>query len=126
MRTKEDEVLHEVLQHELQEDFVQARSELREAAHQSIKQIQDENKKYYNLRRKPSRKYQLGDVVAIPKTQFGVGQKVKQKYFGPYEIVGVWPNDRYEVQKLDPDGEGPNKTSTSGDSVKPWSLPGRK
>lgn len=126
MRTKEDEVLHELLNKEIQDKFEEERYELRQMAHEGIQKIQQENRKTYNTRRKPAKGYRMGDIVAIPRTQFGVGQKVKHRYFGPYEIVKVMPNDRYEVRKLDEDGEGPKRTSTAGDCLKPWALPGRK
>ncbi|XP_055632935.1 uncharacterized protein LOC129773362 [Toxorhynchites rutilus septentrionalis] len=96
MRTRQDEVLHAILEREMREDFERERNVLRNMAHASISKIQEENKKFYNLRRKPMHRYKLGDIVAIPKTQFGVGQKVKPKYFGPYEVVKVLNNDRYE------------------------------
>lgn len=115
-----------MLNKEIQDQFEEERYELQQMANENIQKIQQENRKYYNLRRKPAEGYRKGDIVAIPRTQFGVGQKVKHRYFGPYEIVGVLPNDRYEVRKLDDEAEGPKRTTTAGDCVKPWALPGRK
>uniref|UniRef100_A0A2M4AZI0 Putative transposon ty3-g gag-pol polyprotein n=1 Tax=Anopheles triannulatus TaxID=58253 RepID=A0A2M4AZI0_9DIPT len=126
MRTKEDLVLSELLNQEIQREFEEDRDELRNSARQNIQELQQENRRYYNLRRKPCDKYKIEDLVAIPKTQFGVGLKVRQKYYGPYEIIKVLPNDRYDVRKLIEDEEGPGKTSMSGDLLKPWPLSGRK
>ncbi|GFW17395.1 uncharacterized protein TNCV_3906041 [Trichonephila clavipes] len=47
--------------------------------------------------------------VAIQRTQFGTGLKLRPKYFGPYEVTKVNKHDRYEVQKIG-QHEGPNFT----------------
>lgn len=124
MRSKGDIVVREILQEELQDDFVKERSELRKVACQGIEAIQHENRIAYNLRRKPNRKYKVGDVVAIPVTQFGVGRKVKGKFLGPYKITKIMMNDRCEVMKLNHENEGPIRTTTAFDLIKPWANPG--
>jgi Integrase core domain len=58
-----------------------------------------------------------GDLVAIRRTQFGSGLKLSPKFLGPYEVVKVQGNDRYEVQKCG-EHEGPAKTSSSADNMK--------
>lgn len=70
--------------------------------------------------RKESHKYKEGDLVAIKRTQFGVCLKLKPKYLGPYVVKKVKRNDRYDVEKLDPSSEGPGRTSSSADHMKPW------
>ncbi|GFX05736.1 retrovirus-related Pol polyprotein from transposon 412 [Trichonephila clavipes] len=69
----------------------------------------NENKKQYNKHRKPAYNYKLGDTVAIQRTQFGTGLKLRPKYFGPYEVTKVNKHDRYKVQKIG-QHEGPNFT----------------
>ncbi|KAJ0171338.1 hypothetical protein K1T71_012888 [Dendrolimus kikuchii] len=64
--------------------------------------------------------YQIGDIVAIKRTQFGTCLKLKAKYLGPYRVVKVKRNDRYDVEKVDPCDEGPNRTSTAVDYMKRW------
>lgn len=57
--------------------------------------------------------------MAIKRTQLGPGLKLANKYLGPYSIVKVLRNDCYIVQKIG-EHEGPSKTSTSADYMKPW------
>ena len=67
----------------------------------------------YNKKRKSSPVYDIGDIVAIQRTQFGTG------FFGPYKIINVKGHDRYDVQKLG-HHDGPNLTSSASDYMKPW------
>ncbi|GFU49825.1 transposon Tf2-9 polyprotein [Trichonephila clavipes] len=71
--------------------------------------------------------YEIGDIVAIQRTQFGTDLKLRPKIFGLYEIVKVKPKDRYDVRKIGLH-EGPNTTSTAGDHMKIFTsgLHGRK
>ncbi|GFW23456.1 transposon Tf2-9 polyprotein [Trichonephila clavipes] len=57
------------------------------------------NKKTYNKKRKKAPEYQVGDLVAVRRTQFGGGLKLRPKFFGPYQITEVKPRDRYTVKK---------------------------
>ncbi|GFS74291.1 integrase catalytic domain-containing protein [Trichonephila clavipes] len=77
----------------------------------------DENKKQHNKHRKLAYKYKPCDTVAIERTQFGTGLKLRPKYLGPYEVTKVNKHDRYEIQKIG-QHEGPNVTSTSADKMK--------
>ena len=42
----------------------------------------------------------MSDLVAIQRTQFGSGLKLKEKYFGPYKVTTVKTNDHYDVEKV--------------------------
>ncbi|KAK9720572.1 hypothetical protein QE152_g22004 [Popillia japonica] len=64
---------------------------------QQILKVQEENRKGCNLRRKEVRVYSIGDLVAIKRTQFGVGLKVSRNYSGPYEMLQTKSNERYGV-----------------------------
>lgn len=120
MRCKEDIEVFELLKEEIAKQFESNREELRQKAKEQILAVQEENRKYFNKKRKPSHKYQVGDLVAIKRTQFGAGLKLKAKYLGPYQITKVHPNDRYDVEKADSATEGPNRTSSSADQMKRW------
>ncbi|GFW81273.1 hypothetical protein TNCV_376211 [Trichonephila clavipes] len=69
------------------------------------------------LRRKKASLYKEGDLVAIQRTQFGAGRKLRPKFLGPYKVTKVNPQDRYEVEKVG-QHEGPNSTTTSADLMK--------
>lgn len=47
------------------------------------------------------------------------GLKLAAKYLGPYEIVRVLRNDRYNVRTVG-EHEGPFQTSSAADYMKPW------
>lgn len=72
---------------------------MRKNAKEDILKIQNENRNRYNLRSKRSKQYQIGDLVAIKRTQFGPNLKLKQKFLGPYEISKVKSNNTYDVNE---------------------------
>ncbi|GFS47831.1 uncharacterized protein TNCV_3598331 [Trichonephila clavipes] len=61
--------------------------------------------------------YKEGDLVAIQRTQFGAGLKLRPKFLGPYKVTKVNSKDRYEVEKVG-QHKGPNSTTTSADLMK--------
>lgn len=81
--------------------------------------MQQENKRSFDRRRKKPRDYREGEMVAIKRTQRGPGMKLSGKFLGPYEIIRVLRNHRYVVQKIG-ESEGPSRTTTSADYMKPW------
>ncbi|GFY33818.1 hypothetical protein TNCV_4595301 [Trichonephila clavipes] len=68
-------------------------------------------------RRKKTSSYKEGDLVAIQRTQFGAGLKLRPKFLGPYKVTKVNSKDRYEVEKVG-QHDGPNSTTTSADLMK--------
>ena len=62
-----------------------------EDAKRNILKIQEENRKNYNRKRKQTHVYKKCDLVAIQRTQFGIGLKLLQKFLGPYEVTKVKP-----------------------------------
>ncbi|GFV63683.1 tigger transposable element-derived protein 6 [Trichonephila clavipes] len=57
------------------------------------------NKKTYKKRKKAP-EYQVGELVAVQRTQFGGGLKLRPAFFRPYQITEVKPRDRYTVEKV--------------------------
>ncbi|KAK7865588.1 hypothetical protein R5R35_010119 [Gryllus longicercus] len=124
MRHQDDVAILEVLEQEAVELFDREREDLRNAAKKSILKIQEENKKYHDKHSKEARNYQEWDIVAIRRTQFGPGMKIKQKYLGPYKVSQVKGNDRYEVIRVGNfDEDGSMITTTSADYMKPYVFP---
>lgn len=119
MRLKDDVSLREIVDNEIIYQLQEERDELREQAKGAIERIQQENRANFNKRRKKATAYQIGDLVAIKRTQFAPGSKLYCKYLGPYKIVRVLRNDRYIVDKIS-ECEGPRYTSVSADHMKSW------
>lgn len=120
MRCKEDLRLKEVLEQAVQEQFNEERSSLRVKAKEHILKTQQENCKTFNKHRKTPRKYKIGELVAIKRTQMCPGRKLRAKYLGPYRVIKIKKNDTYDVKRANP-GEGPGNTSTCAEFMKPWS-----
>jgi len=75
--------LKDLMQEFAIKDLDEKREKFRQTARENIKKVQDENKKAFDLKRKQERVYQLNDLVAIKRTQYGVGLKLKGKFLGP-------------------------------------------
>ncbi|UYV74561.1 hypothetical protein LAZ67_12000143 [Cordylochernes scorpioides] len=116
---KEDLRLLEMIEEDLALTFDEERDQKRKAAKQEILKIQEENRNTFNKKRKKAFVYKEGDLVVIQKPQFATKSKLYPKYIGPYKVVKIKPNDRYNVEKF-ADFEGPNRTSCSADLMKPW------
>lgn len=121
MRNPEDYNLNEILEEEIINEFQTARQSVRKDAKEQILKMQMENRKTYDKKRKEARQYNVDDLVAIQRTQFGTGLKLQPKFLGPYRVSKVNRNNRYEVKKVNQNDEGPIRTSTAADYMKPWS-----
>ncbi|GFT18685.1 transposon Ty3-G Gag-Pol polyprotein [Trichonephila clavipes] len=119
INNKTDLCIQQLIDEQLQLEFNENRELLPKAAKAQIIKVQNENKKSYNLRRKSPYLYSVKDLVAIKKTQQGPGQKLCNKFIGPYKITQVKPNDTYNIEKCG-NFDGPTKTSTCADYLKPW------
>ncbi|GFU54099.1 hypothetical protein TNCV_3313671 [Trichonephila clavipes] len=119
MRTKQDLEILKLLEEEIVETFTENREKIWEEAKRNILKMQEENCRNFNKNRKKAYQYEIGDIVAIQRTQFGTGLKLRPKFFGPYEVIKVKPKDRYDVRKYGLH-EGPNTTSTAADHMKMW------
>ncbi|GFV90059.1 retrovirus-related Pol polyprotein from transposon 17.6 [Trichonephila clavipes] len=117
MRNKEDILIKDLLLEELAKELLEQREFLRNDAKKNIETLQSENRKTYNRRRKKASLYKEGDLVAIQRTQFGAGLKLRPKFIGPYKVTKVNSKDRYEVEKVG-QHKGPNSITTSADLMK--------
>lgn len=118
MRTKNDHHIRQLVEDDIVASFDDEREAMRKAAKEQILKIQNENESY-NLRRKPPKTYTIGDMVAIKRTQFGGGLKLKPKFLGPYRVNKVKSNDTYDVVRV-AEGEGSKQTTTCAELMKPW------
>ncbi|UYV83752.1 hypothetical protein LAZ67_X000015 [Cordylochernes scorpioides] len=84
-----------------------------------LEMIEEELALTFDEEKKKAFVYKEGDLVDIQKTQFATKSKLYPKYIGPYKVIKIKPNDRYNVEKF-ADFEGPNRTSCSADLMKPW------
>lgn len=119
IRRAEDKRVQDMISAEARENFEESRDELRQQAKESILRTQEENRRTFNRRRRDARRYRVGDLIAIKRTQLGPGLKLKVKFLGPYAVTKVKPNDTYEVAR---EGmfEGPGQTTTCAEYMKPW------
>ncbi|XP_055931873.1 uncharacterized protein K02A2.6-like [Argiope bruennichi] len=99
LRTKQDLQILELLEQENINSFITDRENIRDDAKKNILKIQEENRRTYNKNRKTAHQYKKGDLVAIRRTQFGTGLKLRPKFFGPYEVLQVKPK-AYDVKKV--------------------------
>lgn len=91
MRHHTDYGITKLLNDETREQFIDERTIMREEARDQILKVQKENRKQFNKRRQHASQYQVGDLVAIKRTHFGPGLKLKSKYLGPYQY---WTGSR--------------------------------
>lgn len=120
MKSKDDLNIIKILEEEHVHVFVKKKQEMCDEAKKNILQLQEKSKKNYDRKRKAAKNYQVNDLVAIKRTQFGTGLKLRPKFFGPYRVNKVKSNDRYDVVKIGTH-DGPHVTSTAADLMKPWS-----
>lgn len=122
MRIPEDLPLASAMEEALRQEFEEHRRAERLAARNEIEKLQDENRQSFNKFRRPARRYQVGDLVAIQRTQFMTGGKLRADFMGPYRVISLSDPDRYEVERAG-NGPGPAKTLTAADLMKPWVQP---
>ncbi|GFU84995.1 uncharacterized protein TNCV_1552591 [Trichonephila clavipes] len=99
MRNKDDILIKDLLLEEIAKELLEQREFLRNDAKKNIETIQSENRKTYNRKRKKASLYKEGDLIAIQRTQFGAGLKLRPKFLGLYKVTKVNSKDRYEVEK---------------------------
>lgn len=120
LRRKEHLEIQGLIEEESRKLFEENRGDLRQKAKEQIMKVQEENRKTYNLRRKPPTKYQVGDLVAIKRTQQGPGLKLKSKFLGPYKVTKIKDFDTYDVQQMESCRDGPFHTTTCSEYMKLW------
>ena len=94
---------------------------MREENKKNIQEIQEENRKICDKKRKRPHVYKRDDLVAIQRTQFRNELKMRPKFHGLYEVTKMKSHARYDVKKVG-NHEGPINVSTdhAADRIKPW------
>ncbi|XP_063974896.1 uncharacterized protein LOC135161347 [Diachasmimorpha longicaudata] len=119
MKLADDQQLRPLVEEEFFKLLGEKRTPIQQEARENLPKLQEENRKIFNRRRKPAKRYAVGDLVAVRRRQFRRGLKLYPKFFGPYKIVTVMKDNCYLVEKFG-DHEGPNRTSAAADCMKPW------
>ncbi|GFT98944.1 uncharacterized protein TNCV_3793371 [Trichonephila clavipes] len=78
-------LIKDLLLEEMAKELLEQREFLRNDAKKNIETLQSENRKTYNRRRKKASLYKEGDLVAIQRTQFGAGLKLRPKFLRPLQ-----------------------------------------
>ncbi|GFW57464.1 retrovirus-related Pol polyprotein from transposon 17.6 [Trichonephila clavipes] len=120
MRNKEDILIKDLLLEEMAKELLEQREFLRNDEKKNIETLQSENRKTYNRRSKKVSLYKEGDLVAIQRTQFGAGLKLRPKFLGRYKLTKVNSKDRYEVEKVP---SGHSGFGRSGEDVPHSTVP---
>ena len=114
-----DHQLKEIIETEIQSYFQENCDSSRKRAKEQIAKIQDENLQMYNLRRRAAIQYKENDLVAIKRTLFGSGRKLKGKFCGPYVIYNAKGNDTYDVKSIG-FHDGPRSKNSCAEYIKPY------
>ena len=101
-QSEEDELLWDVNQHV--EVITTKLEHLRTIAKENITRSQESQKKHYDKKVKEV-KYQIGDYVLLyeSKDQYKHGDKFRDIYTGPFQIVKAWGNGTYKLRDLESD-----------------------
>lgn len=97
---------------------------IRRKAAENIEKLQAYNEIKFDSKHKKASEYNVNDFVMILNTDVtpGVNKKLIPKYWGPYAIKKVLPNDRYLV--VDPEGYQHTQIPFEGvfdvNRLKPW------
>ena len=121
MRIPSQNNFRELLDEYAIEELDEERDQIRVEAKENIAKIQAENKRGFDKKRAKATVYKIGDLVAIKRTQFGPGLKLKPKFFGPYKVINKLKHDRYQVEKIG-ECEGPRKVNSVAEFMKRWNV----
>lgn len=95
-------------------------NEFRRQAKEKIKTVQQKNKRIFEKRKHRRSHYNVGELIAIRRTQVKPGLKFAAKFLGPYEVMRIMRYGRYAVQKIG-DHEG-LQTVTIIEFMKLWLI----
>lgn len=99
-------------------------NELRQRAMSTITARQQVQKNYFDEKRRKLTEYQVGDMVLVERdlTAMGHSRKLESRFKGPFVVMKILDNDRYELQEV-PGTKGSRRmaiTVYSVDRIKRW------
>lgn len=122
MNAELDPKLNEIRRNTREDNDVIA---IREEVKDRIQEEQGKQKANYDKNRKPARLYKEGELVKITKVAFnndGKSTKLLPSYIGPYRVVKVLGNDRYQLASIPglTGSKNKRKTTVVADRMQPW------
>lgn len=99
-------------------------TDIRDKINEHITEYQEKQKITYDKKTCPPKEYIVGDLVSIEREIQSTGQsrKLVPKFQGPYRVVAVLGNDRYQIEDTPITKKGKRNYSAvvSVDKMKPW------
>lgn len=109
---------------QLPDELDKEREIIPQQAQDNIAKIQQENKRAFIKRRQAETNYEVDELVAAKRTQYGSGFKIEPKFLGPYKDINKTEHGSYEVLKVG-DHERPGRTTTIAEYMKKWNHPNK-
>lgn len=100
MKNKEDLQIKQLLETELFQYEIDHKKQLLDVAKTNILNQQVLARIQYDKKRKSATTYNVGDLVAIKRTQLWTCVKLRPNFFGPYQNIAVQPNESYNFRKV--------------------------
>ncbi|KAL4713615.1 hypothetical protein ACJJTC_016698 [Scirpophaga incertulas] len=98
---------------------------IRDEIDSNIKITQKKQKARYDVGRAPAVVFSEGDLVKISRTNYynkGNSSKLLSKFIGPFRIIKVLGNDRYQIANIPGFGKNKRKFESvvASDRIRPW------
>ncbi|KAL4719650.1 hypothetical protein ACJJTC_003777 [Scirpophaga incertulas] len=98
---------------------------IRDEIDSNIKITQKKQKARYDVGRAPAVVFSEGDLVKISRTNYynkGNSSKLLSKFIGPFRIIKVLCNDRYQIANIPGFGKNKRKFESvvASDRIRPW------
>ncbi|KAL4718308.1 hypothetical protein ACJJTC_008649 [Scirpophaga incertulas] len=98
---------------------------IRDEIDSNIKITQKKQKARYDVGRAPAVVFSEGDLVKISRTNYynkGNSSKLLSKFIGPFRIIKVHGNDRYQIANIPGFGKNKRKFESvvASDRIRPW------
>ncbi|KAL4720826.1 hypothetical protein ACJJTC_007796 [Scirpophaga incertulas] len=124
--SRSEGILNDIINDTLELSSSEELNSARKQASDNIKKQQLKDSANFNKHRKPSRSYNIGDLVRVERQtpHDGKSQKLVVKYQGPYRISKILPNDRFLIEDTPLTRKNSRKYEAvvSIDKIQPWMI----